>query len=152
MYYLDSSAIVKIYIQEPGSDWIRTLRRRSQNVEITICEISDAEVFAAFYRRYRSGELSTNILQNACNLFRNDFEKLYVRLPVTKTVIDTGMQLIQKHPLRGYDSIQLATAISFLNELQKLDGELMNFISADDILNDAAQAEGLAVINPADQK
>ncbi len=69
MYYLDSSAIVKIYIQEPGSDWIQALRRRSINVEIPICEISGAEVFAAFYRRYRCGELPIDILQNACDLF-----------------------------------------------------------------------------------
>ncbi len=84
--------------------------------------------------------------------FRKDFEKFYVRLPVTKIVIDTGILLIQKYPLRGYDSIQLARAISFLNELQKLNGELLNFVSADDILNDAARSEGLTVINPSEQQ
>lgn len=58
--------------------------------------------------------------------------------------------LIQKHPLRGYDAIQLATALSFFNELQQVDGEFLNFVSADKILNDAARGEGLTVINPAD--
>lgn len=97
MYYLDSSAIVKIYI------------------------------------------------------FQDDFKKFYVSLPVTKTVVDAGMQLIQKYPLRGYDSIQLARAISLLNRLQQLNGEFLYFLSADRILNPTAQSEGLTVINPSER-
>jgi len=151
MYYLDSSAIVKIYLSEAGSEWVRKLRYRSRRVEIAICEIVGAEVFAAFYRRFRSGDLSKENLQTACELFRNDYERLFVRLPVTKTVVDTGMQLIQKYPLRGYDSIQLARAISFLNQLQKLNGEILNFVGADNNLNNAARSEGLTVINPNEQ-
>lgn len=151
MYYLDSSAIVKIYIPEPGNEWLRRLRVNSRRLAICICEISGAEVFAAFHRRSRAGDLSINDLQHARDLFLNDFEELYTRLPVSKTIVDMAMQLIQKHPLRGYDSIQLATALSFLNELQRLNGELLNFVSADDILNAAARSEGLTVINPSEQ-
>jgi hypothetical protein len=58
------------------------------------------------------------------------------------------MQLIQKHPLRGYDAVQLATAVLFLKELQQLDGEFLSFVSADKALNDAAREEGLTVIDP----
>jgi len=152
MGYLDSSAIVKIYLPEPGNEWLRRLRVNSRRVAISICEISGAEVFAAFHRRFRAGDPSSDDLQHACDLFLNDFEELYARLPVSKPIVDVGMQLIQKHPLRGYDSIQLATAISFLNELQKLNGELLNFISADEVLNHAARNEGLTVINPSEQK
>lgn len=40
MHYLDSSAIVKIYINETGSAWMRELRRLHQKGERIICEIS----------------------------------------------------------------------------------------------------------------
>jgi hypothetical protein len=60
-------------------------------------------------------------------------------------------QLIQKYPLRGYDSIQLATAISCLNELQQLNGEFLYFVGADRALNQTAQSEGLTVINPSER-
>jgi uncharacterized protein len=151
MYYLDSSAIVKIYIDESGSEWMRRLRFRSQRGEIVICELSGAEVFAALHRRFRSGDISQDSLRNACKSFQDDFEKFYVSLSVTKTVVDAGMRLIQKYPLRGYDSIQLARATSLLNRLQQLNGEFLYFLSADKILNEAAQSEGLTVINPSER-
>jgi hypothetical protein len=151
MHYLDSSALVKIYIDEPGSDWMRRQRRRSQRGEIFISELSGAEVFAALHRRFRAGEISTDSLESACRLFHNDFENFFVRLPAKKAVVDKGMQLIQKYPLRGYDSIQLATAITFLEELQQLNGKFLFFLCADRILNQSAQGEGLTVINPSER-
>ena len=149
-YYLDSSAIAKIYIEEQGSEWVRRLRSRSSRGEVFLCELSGAEVFAALHRRRRAGNLSEEDLQSACNFFRRDFERFFTRLPVRKATVDRGMHLIQKYPLRGYDSIQLATAISFLNGLKSLNGEFLNFVSSDKVLNDAAQSEGLMVINPAE--
>ncbi len=151
IYYMDSSALVKIYIEETGSEWVRTVRNHSEMGDILICEISGAEVFAAFHRRFRAGDLSRNELQNACYLFQHDFEDFFVRLPVTKSVVDAGMHLIQKHPLRGYDSIQLATVVSFLNELQSRNGEYLYFVGADRVLNDAVRGEGLTVINPGER-
>ena len=150
MHYMDSSALVKIYVEEAGSVWVRNVRERAAMGQIAICEISGAEVFAAFHRRFRSGDLSKEELQNACDLFRIDFDGFFVRRPVAKHIVDLGMRLIQKHPLRGYDSIQLATAISFLEELRKLDGEFLLFVGADKVLNTSAMGEGLTVINPAD--
>jgi hypothetical protein len=69
MHYLDSSAIVKIYIDELGSEWMQNLRHRSQRGEIFICELAGAEVFAAFYRRLRADKLSKENLESACNFF-----------------------------------------------------------------------------------
>lgn len=102
------------------------------------------------FSRLCTGDLSSSELQNACEFFQKDFDSFFARLSVTKATVDAGMRLIQKYPLRGYDSIQLATALSFLEELRKLDGEFLLFAGADKILNNAANAEGLTVINPAE--
>lgn len=150
MHYLDSSAVVKSYINEAGSAWMRSFRRRHQKGELIICEISGAEVFAALHRRSRTGDLSASDLQNACDLFQKDFDAFYTRLAVTKKTVDAGMRLIQKHPLREYDSIPFATAASFVEELRKLDGEILVFVGADKVLNTAASVESLTVINPSE--
>jgi len=152
MYYLDSSSLIKIYIDETGSEWMRAVRERAASDETLTCEISGAEVFAAFHRRFRAGDLTGEELQIACHLFKQDVDGFFTRLPVTKGIVDSSMTLIQKYPLRGYDAIQLTTALSFFNELSQVNGELLNFVSADKILNDAARSEGLTVINPSEQK
>ncbi len=147
---MDSSALVKIYIGEPGSVWIREIYEEAKAYEILISEIAGAEVFAALHRRFRNRDLAQDNLRTACALFQKDFDDFYTRLPVVKATVDFGMRLIQKYPLRGYDSIQLATALSFLEELRQLDGELLDFVGADKLLNTCAVGEGLTVINPSE--
>jgi predicted nucleic acid-binding protein len=62
IHYLDSSAIVKNYIDEPGSEWMRKMFKNSQRGAIFICEIAGAEVFAAFHIRFRAGDISQQAL------------------------------------------------------------------------------------------
>lgn len=62
------------------------------------------------------------------------------------------MQLIEKYPLRGYDSVQLATALNLQSVLSMFDGEEVYFLGSDKVLNNAAKNEGLAVINPSEQE
>jgi phosphoheptose isomerase len=57
---------------------------------------------------------------------------------------------LERHPLRGYDAMHLATALAVRQSLQRQGLPTLIFISADDNLNTAASAEGLAVDNPND--
>ncbi len=150
MCYMDSSALVKIYIREQGSEWTREVYGNSKANDILIYEIAGAEVLAALHQRFRNKDFSEEDLKTACDLFRNDFQNFFARLPIKKQIVDTGMRLIQKHPLRGYDAIQLATAVSFLEELRKLNGESLLFVGVDKVLDNSATAEGLTVINPSE--
>jgi hypothetical protein len=63
-------------------------------------------------------------------------------------VIDQAITLTQEHRLRGYDAMQLATAL--ITQKSLIDAKLspLTFIAADTDLLAAAQAEGLAVENP----
>jgi len=72
-------------------------------------------------------------------------------MPPTLAVVDLGCALLERHPLRAYDAMQLATALGaghFL-EAQGYASASLTFLSADDRLNRAAAAEGLAVDTPA---
>jgi hypothetical protein len=56
--------------------------------------------------------------------------------------------IVKKHGLRGYDSVQLATAINFHVKRSSANLPPLIFVSSDDKLNTAAQVEGLTVENP----
>jgi hypothetical protein len=88
----------------------------------------------------------------ACTDFVEDFGEFFNRIPVSDSTIALAMQLIQNHPLRGSDSVQLATALHMQRILRIFNGQEIHFLSSDKILNDAARSEGLTIINPSEQK
>ncbi len=63
-------------------------------------------------------------------------------------IIRNAIYLAQTHVLRGYDAVQLASAIALDAKLSKLGLLPFIFLSADNNLNSAANAEGLMVDNP----
>ena len=64
------------------------------------------------------------------------------------TVINIGLDLAKQYPLRGYDAVQLASAL-FLNRLRIVESlSPIVFLSADERVNKVALAEGLLVENP----
>jgi len=58
------------------------------------------------------------------------------------------MDLTHKHPLRGFDAIQLATALILEDDLKRSGLPGITFVCADKNLCNAAKAEGLTTENP----
>ena len=69
-------------------------------------------------------------------------------MPPTLVVIDLACTLLERHPLRAYDAIHLATALSAQRFLDAQGYSPLTFVSADDRLNRAAAAEGLPIDDP----
>lgn len=63
-------------------------------------------------------------------------------------MIAAAMKLARSHALRGYDAVQLASAIEVHQVRVAAGASPVTIISADDPLNAAALAEGLLVENP----
>ncbi len=61
-YYFDSSALVKRYIQETGTAWVRSLSRRGTSDPIYLARITAVEVCSAVVRRARAGRLSPSLV------------------------------------------------------------------------------------------
>jgi hypothetical protein len=61
------------------------------------------------------------------------------------------MKLIGKYALRGYDSVQLASAMQLQDAVRTTNGDKIHFVCSDKTLNDAARDDGLFVLDPADQ-
>lgn len=148
--FLDSSALVKRYAQEQGTAFIIGLLKPSANNQIYVARAAFVEVISALARRHRGGSLRTTQFAKASTRFRRLLKRQFRILEMDEPIADESAQLAEKHFLRGYDAIQLATALEVQRIRTRLGASPLICISADNELNDAAQAEGLAVENPND--
>ncbi|HEY9611612.1 type II toxin-antitoxin system VapC family toxin [Allocoleopsis sp.] len=147
-YFLDSSALVKRYINETGSTWVNSLFNPALDNEAFIAAITPVEIVAAITRRARGGTLTLTDATAACNFFRSDLLSSYQVVELTDGLISRAMTLAEGHGLRGYDAVQLAAAFE-VHALCVANGlPVLTFVCADIELNAVATHEGLAVENP----
>ncbi|ODU01848.1 MAG: hypothetical protein ABS79_01115 [Planctomycetes bacterium SCN 63-9] len=143
VYFLDTSAVVKRYLQETGTAWVRTLTSPASGHFVYLARIAEVEITATFARRRGRPGFSTTQARTALGLFLQDFAQDYRIAEITVPLLRRAALLADAHALRGYDSVQLAAALEVRSQIPSL-----IFISADDELNDAAIAEGFPVDNP----
>jgi uncharacterized protein len=147
VFIFDASAIVKRYLKETGSGWIHGLADPAAAHELFLTRIARVEVVAAVARRGRG-----NVIPVAAALiaqFRHDATHQYNILEVTPAVLTDAERLAEARGLRGYDAVQLAVALELHRTRQTAGLPPLTFVCADQELNAAATAEGLAVDNPA---
>ena len=148
LYFLDSSALVKRYINEVGSAWVLSLFSPVLNSEFFVAAVTGVKIVAAITRRARGGSISATDARAVCNQFRGDLQTEYQIIEITEGVISAGMMLAETYGLRGYDAIQLAAGCA-VNELCLVNSlPSVIFVSADDELNSAASSERLVIENP----
>ena len=147
-YYLDTSALLKRYVHEVGSSWIRS--RMTTAASLISSQLLIVEAISAFNRRAREGVLSQAEYRRLRDIFREDCRTAYQIVPLVDPIVDLACVLLEHYPLRAYDAVHLATAVTVQWSLQRRRLSPLIFLSADDRLNRAAQAEGLAVDNPND--
>jgi hypothetical protein len=147
-YYFDSSGLAKRYVNETGSVWVESLTDLASGNEIIISLATGAEVAAAICKRARTGAFKPADAAVALTTFKTEFKTHYFLVNLSNSIIDHAMNLAEKQGLKGYDSIQLATALELQADRSVTAAPPLTFVSADDKLNAAAQAEGLLVENP----
>jgi len=133
--YLDSSSLVKLYVEETGSADVERLAERASLACTSV--ISYAEARSAFARLHREGSLTTQEHSLAKADLVRDWPR-YLFLDVVPAVWQSAGDLAEKHALRGFDSIHLA---SFLYLANANLGEPIQFSSFDNRLIGAAKAE-----------
>ena len=143
MIYFDTSALVKRYVTEKGSEKLDEML--AVNSFAATSKLTYAEILSAFTRRYREGEYSKNWLLKIIGNFEAEIEEFSV-VDVKDDLLPIVKQLLLRHALRGSDAIHLASAIWLKNALK----ENITFAASDANLLKAAEKEGLIVINPQD--
>jgi len=154
-YYFDASALVKYYITEPGSTWVRQVideqdpvSRQSRHI-ILVAEITRVEVAAGLAVIERVGRIKRAERDRAYHRFMSQLAHRYAIMPLRADDFATAAHLTQQHPLKAYDAIQLATALRSHRLLA--DHQLtFTFVTGDTTLIAAAQAEELLTDNPFD--
>lgn len=148
IYFLDSSALVKRYINETGSAWVLGLFTPTLSNEFFVAAITGIEIVAAITRRARNGSVTVADAALICNQLRSDLQTDYQVIEITEGIINSAMALAETQGLRGYDAVQLAAGCA-INGLCIANGlSPIIFVSADEELNLAAANEGLLIENP----
>ena len=147
VFYLDSSALVKRYAVETGTDWVQTLCGQPESV-ITVALIGLVEVTAAIAGKLRAGVVDQTTANVIMASLKADAADHYSLLDVDQYVVNEAMELARRRRLRGYDAVHLASALRL--NLALVDRQLpaLTLVAADDDLLEAAQAEGLQTQNP----
>ena len=136
--YLDASALVKLYIEEPGSERVREALKEASIVSTS--RLACVEARAGIARKHREGELSKEEHNRMVDDLVRDWGNYFI-VEVSEGVAKLGGELMERHPLRGFGAIHLASALLLRN---RTDLDVL-FSSFDDRLNEAARAEGLNV-------
>lgn len=148
VYYLDSSSVVKRYILERGTRWIRLITEPASGHTLRTVRLTGVEVLSALVRRARGGSITRAQAGLVIALFRADFQAAYDILDPAEPVLTRAMDVTEAHGLRGYDAVHLAAALEIHRRRQLAALSPLIFVSADVEQLRAASAEGLLVDDP----
>jgi len=142
--FVDTSALGRRYLTEIGTKWTLSWIEPPAGNVIIIAELASVELASTLARLQREGKLAAT---NAATLYA-DFvlheTREYLVVPIEKSIFQQAVRLVQKHPLRTLDALQLACALKAVALLN----EPMTFVSGDNCLLAAAAAEGFITDNP----
>jgi predicted nucleic acid-binding protein len=130
--YLDTSSLVKLYIEEKGTDDVRQDLGEASAGATSL--VAYAEARAAFARLRRQGTITAAAFRAVKRDFDADWSKYLVVEP-TPELCQIAGEFAQRYRLRGFDSIHLAT---FLHVAREARPSETRFSSFDRQLNRAA--------------
>jgi len=145
LYYLETSALVKLYVREPGTERVLALADRASENQLAVLALTQVEVRSAIRRRERNGEIPAAVASQLLDAFTRHLEGRFVTQAVTDFVVDIASALVDRHVLRAFDAIQLAGYVA-LKSSAGTDQPV--FVCSDQALLAAAQQEGIAILDP----
>ncbi len=106
--YLDTSALVKHYVWEPGSEEVDRILADAQWAGASL--LARVELEAAFAKYVRMALLPESEARSLLVGFRMDWERL-THLHPDPWMTDLASELVWRYGLRGYDAVHLASAL-----------------------------------------
>lgn len=143
-YHFDTSSFLKIYIEEDGSHIVQALLIDNENHTLIISELTILEAHSAIRRREREGTISAEHADHIIEQINDDKMSRFVMQELSSAMISEAARLIDDHPLRSLDALQLAGCL----EIRRERLIAPTFVCADSRLCDAAEKEALPTINP----
>jgi len=132
--FFDTSAFVKRYIDEPGTN--KVIEICSQADDLVLSVISLPEMISMLNRLVREGKLSSHDYQMTRDLILTEIEDTEICY-VTPEVVTRTIKCLENNPLRAMDALHLGCALLVEPDL---------FVSSDQRQIEAARREGLNVV------
>lgn len=131
--FFDTSAFVKRYVSEAGTDAV--LQWSDQATEVILSGIALPEIISAFCRLQREGRVTDTQYRQLKSSLLADIEDTTI-CDLTPIVLAQAITSLEKNALRGMDAIHIGSAVALKADV---------FISADKRQLDAAACMGLRV-------
>ena len=149
MFFLDTSALAKLYHWEVGSDRMEALVA-APGVRLVVSQLSLIEIESVFATKARTGTIDRATLNQLRGLFFADLAKRRFDVVLLgHRHLQAAESLLRTHAvdraLRTLDAIQLSVALDLIRQ-----GAASDLVSSDRNLCKVAEVEGLRVINPAE--
>ena len=136
MLYLDTSALVKLYVDETKSEAVQHAVGQADAVATSLLAYTEAR--AAFARSRRERRFTSQVYIRIVGAFEEDWNR-YVVVEVTDGLVKAAGLLAESRALRGYDALHLASALNLQNRATVS----VSFMAFDRQLMTAAKLEGL---------
>ena len=137
--FCDTSALVKLYVHEDGTEVV--IEQAAASEIVAVCRIAWVETMAAMARRSREQAQEAAAIAKARKRFVADWPHYFI-LEVTQPLVELAGEYADAFALRAYDGVQLA-AVQTVH--QELPGEV-RFACYDTRLVKAARVLGIESI------
>ena len=145
IYYVDTSALAKLYVRESGTERMLQLASRSAQNQLAVLALAQVEIRSTLRRRARAGEIDNSVAEHVLEIFQNHLQSRFLRQVMNEAILDFASALVDKHNLYTLDALQLA---GYWVLKTSTGGIETVFVSADRDLLRAAEAEGIPNLDP----
>lgn len=141
-YFFDTSALVKRYYREPGTDRVDALIEAG-DTDVIISSLASIETVSAFRRKHNIGDISQGQMVELVGAFFTEAMEVFVVLPLDDSLARYSFELVLEDDLRTLDSLQLSAGLVASEEIADL-----TFVTADRELAAIAADHGLDIEVP----
>lgn len=143
-YFCDTSAVIKLYHAESGTEYMASIFSNKQN-RLILSELTLVEFESSVSKKVRTGDITQSAKKVAIKNFKKDCQIRFIVKPLDSKIIRSAIDIIERHgdqhAIRTLDALQLGACL-----MEKKEG--LHFVCADSRLNKISVLEGLFSINP----
>lgn len=144
--YLDTSALLKLFVEESGSAFVRALAAGSHGAEMLLSSrLGRTEAAVSLARLVHLGRIPAADLPTHLGRLNDYWDVSIQEVDLAESVMEDACQLAQRFPLRTYDAIHLASAREARRLLRATYEGEVRFLAYDAALLDAARAVGFTI-------
>jgi len=147
--YFDSSALVKRYSAESGTELVNILFRQHPTSQMTCASICVLEIVSVLVRKHNDGRMSSELFAQALLNLENEIiaGDSFPFVPIDDQLLFAALDLITRHHINSSDAIILRSCLN-VHQVLAGRGDQLILWSSDKRLLRAAKNEGVAVFDP----